>query len=160
MIRFLDRKALIYMLDHPARKPREATVSDELAQTVCAMVADVLKRDHVTLSDNLVALGATSLELIALANRIEALSGTRPQLTDLARAVDLPDLLALVADLYGDLPLQSAAPIWPGEQLMRSYLGRNSTISDPIERKLFNPNGHCCRVGTQLPWPRPKTSLG
>ena len=67
------------------------------------MVADILKYPMVTLDDNLVNLGASSLELIALANRIEAFCSIRPPLTELARAVRLPDLIALVERLMPDV---------------------------------------------------------
>lgn len=132
----VDRKALRARLDAPgpgAEAP--AAPSQYHAETVCAMVAEVLKCDRVTPNDNLVALGAGSLELIALATRIEALTGQRPQLTALARSVDLGDLIALVSGMM----TQTAAPaaLLPGEERLRGWLRRNAAITDPLERRLF-----------------------
>lgn|GEM_PF-4955998 len=137
----LDRKALLTMVDEGGQTsaPAAACRTDQaLEQAVLAMVAEILKRPVVTLDDNLVALGASSLELIALASRIEVLSGKRPPLTELARAVRMPDLVALVGILAPDTTKAGSVPsLWPGEDVLRDYLARNLTISDPVARRLF-----------------------
>ncbi|MBP2231645.1 amino acid adenylation domain-containing protein [Azospirillum agricola] len=133
----LDRKALAARL--PAQ-PAAATAAvpaargDALERSVLDMVARVLDQPAVAMTDNLVALGATSLELIALANRIESQCGRRPALTELARAVAMPDLVALVRGLTASLP---DAPIWPGERRLRDRLTRSRPIADPVARRLF-----------------------
>ncbi|WP_428929169.1 non-ribosomal peptide synthetase [Marinibacterium sp. SX1] len=132
----VDRKALRARAV-PPREPAEHKDMPGHAARVCAMVAEVLKCDRVTPEDNLVALGAGSLELIALATRIEALTGRRPQLTELARSVDLSDLIALVAGLMPGEAAPTAAPLLPGEARLRDWLARNRAIADPVERRLF-----------------------
>ena len=100
------------------------------------MVAEILQRPTVSLSDNLVHLGASSLELIALANRIEAFSGARPPLNELARAVRLPDLVAMVQRL---MPQEAAQPadLVAGSAALRAYIARNPALADPVARRLF-----------------------
>jgi amino acid adenylation domain-containing protein len=141
----LDRKALAARLSEQqdtevpaasATVPAGPVANRNVERAVLDMVADILKYPAVTLEDNLVNLGASSLELIALANRIEAFSDTRPPLTELARAVRLPDLIALVEHLMPEAP-DIVAEIWPGERAFRHYLVRNRPITDPVARRLF-----------------------
>lgn len=94
----IDNKALL-ALTEKAPTHRSFKPDNDLSEQVCNMVAEVLKREQVLPDDNLVALGVTSLELIALVSRIQKFSGTRPQLTTLARTVAIPDLIELVAEL-------------------------------------------------------------
>lgn len=138
----LDRKALLAMIDDAEQTGAAVATTGKtdqaLEQAVLTMVAEILKRPSVSFDDNLVALGASSLELIALASRIEVLSGKRPPLTELARAVRMPDLIALVAVLMPDTTKATSGPsLWPGEDLLRGYLARNPTITDPVARRLF-----------------------
>ncbi|MDP9835687.1 amino acid adenylation domain-containing protein [Neorhizobium huautlense] len=138
----LDRKALLAMIDDAEQTGTAVATTGKtdlaLAQSVLAMVAEILKRPSVSLDDNLVALGASSLELIALASRIEVLSGKRPPLTELARAVRMPDLVALVSALMPDTAKATSGPsLWPGEDVLRDYLARHPTITDPVARRLF-----------------------
>ena len=135
----LDRKALLALAAEEAETcsaQRPAASGAEVERAVLEMVAAILQRPSVSLEDNLVHLGASSLELIALANRIEAFAGARPPLTDLARAVRLPDLVALVQALAP----QAATP--PGELVtetaaLRAYLSKNPVLADPVARRLF-----------------------
>ncbi|AWB07834.1 hypothetical protein A6A40_22510 (plasmid) [Azospirillum humicireducens] len=130
----LDRKALAAGLPaQPARTGR-APAGDAVEVAVLDMVARTLNQPAVAMTDNLVALGATSLELIALANRIETQYGCRPALTELARAVAMPDLVALVRGLTAN---RTDAPIWPGERRLRDRLSRSRAIADPVARRLF-----------------------
>jgi pyochelin synthetase len=134
----LDRKALLALA---AEEPqtcsaqRAAASGAQVEWAVLEMVAAILKRPSVSLEDNLVHLGASSLELIALANRIEAFAGARPPLTDLARAVRLPDLVALVQALAP----QAASPgeLVSGTTALQAYLSQNPVLTDPIARRLF-----------------------
>ncbi|GLQ74489.1 non-ribosomal peptide synthetase [Vibrio penaeicida] len=133
----IDNKALL-ALTEKAPTHRSFKPDNDLSEQVCNMVAEVLKREQVLPDDNLVALGVTSLELIALASRIQKFSGTRPQLTTLARTVAIPDLIELVAEL---LPSSSGntkgKSIWPGEEQVQDYLEETPVILDALERRLF-----------------------
>ncbi len=137
----LDRKALLVKIDGGEQHSAVAKTHQNdqaLEQTVLSMVAEILKRPSVTADDNLVALGASSLELIALASRIEVLSGKRPPLTELARAVRMPDLVALIAALMPETAKATSGPaLWPGEDVLRDYLASHPTITDPVARRLF-----------------------
>lgn len=153
----LDRKALLATINDIPSAPASAGIREanlSLEQTVLGMVGDILKCPSVTLDDNLVALGASSLELIALASRIEVLSGKRPPLTELARAVRLPDLVALVAALMPEAVSASNLPLWPGEQELRDYLARNPAITDPVARRLFKGRPRASDSGKAIVLPQ------
>lgn len=108
---------------------------DALSHEVLTIVAQVLKVDRVGLDDNLVSLGASSVELIALASEIENFAGQRPPLPELARAVQLADLVALVREL---MPSGGySAPLYPGENSFRRYLEKTPLITDAESRRLF-----------------------
>lgn len=132
----IDRKALLANMDQDNDTAVDKAPGN-LAQTVCEMVGDVLKRAPATMGDNLVSLGAGSLELIALANRIEALTGTRPALTSLAQSIEMPDLVALVASVLPRTGATAPANIDAEGTALARWLSRNPTISDPLERQLF-----------------------
>lgn len=132
----INRKALLASMDQRA-DTAVAKAPADLAHTVCEMVGDVLKRAPATMDDNLVSLGAGSLELIALANRIEALTGTRPALTSLARSIEMPDLVALVASVMPKTVSDMSAKAEANGTALSRWLARNPTISDPLERQLF-----------------------
>jgi pyochelin synthetase len=121
----------------------------QLSQDVLAIVAEVLNVNHVGLDDNLVALGASSVELIALATRIEKLANKRPPLPELARAVQLSDLVDLVAKLMSvntdtstlNNKIMDAeeylTPIFSQEKKFRYHLDKTPVITDVNSRKLF-----------------------
>ncbi|WP_432349596.1 amino acid adenylation domain-containing protein (plasmid) [Shinella yambaruensis] len=135
----LDRKALLALVAQepeaaPSRHPSSS--GEGVERAVLEMVAAILQRPAVSLDDNLVHLGASSLELIALANHIEAFAGARPPLTDLARAVRLPDLVALVQALAPQGAAQPAELV-AGAAALRAHLSRNPVLTDPVARRLF-----------------------
>ena len=132
----IDRKALLAHLGKTTT-PTTSIQAGELAETVCRLVGDVLKREPASLSDNLVSLGASSLELIALANRIEALTGTRPSLTSLARSIELTDLVELIADLMPTHSSDAPLDLLPGTSALRQWLDHNVVLSDPQDRETF-----------------------
>ncbi|MEW9612483.1 amino acid adenylation domain-containing protein [Shinella sp. S4-D37] len=135
----LDRKALLALVtQEPAAASSQHPSSSgaEVERAVLEMVAAILQRPSVSLEDNLVHLGASSLELIALANRIEAFAGARPPLTDLARAVRLPDLVALVQALVPQ-GAEQPAELVAGAAALRAHLSRNPVLTDPVARRLF-----------------------
>lgn len=115
-----------------------AVISDDLSKQVLTIVADVLKIEHVGLDDNLVSLGASSVELIELASRVEKLTSQRPPLPELARAVQLSDLVALVSGLFS--AENYATPLFPQENTFRHFLENTAAITDANSRKLFKSN--------------------
>ncbi|MGF9564880.1 amino acid adenylation domain-containing protein [Neorhizobium sp. JUb45] len=150
----LDRKALLALIDEAGQTSAPATgvkTDQALQLAVLGMVAEILRQPSVTIDDNLVALGASSLELIALASRIEVLSGKRPPLTELARAVRMPDLVALVGALMPETSKTASGPsLWPGEDVLRDYLARNPAISDPVARRLFKTRPRSLQNGNAI----------
>jgi amino acid adenylation domain-containing protein len=120
----LDRSAL----PRPApvqAAARVAAASSSTAARIVALAARVLKQDGLSAADNLLALGATSVDMIRIANRIESELGRRPALDDLYRA---PSIAALAAS-YGE-PGKSPLPGPPS-------FGAAPTLQDPDEREAF-----------------------
>ncbi|MDC7787041.1 amino acid adenylation domain-containing protein [Rhodoplanes sp. TEM] len=111
--------------------------------TVLAMVRDILGGPAPTADDSLVALGASSVDLITLATRIEAATGTRPPLPRLAAAAQLRDLAALVAELGGtgtgaEAGRPPARAAWSAaERRLDDYVAKRPPILDAEARRLF-----------------------
>ena len=121
-----------------------------VSEQVLQLVAKVLNIEKVTLDDNLVALGASSVELISLASRIEKLTSKRPPLPELARSVQLSDLVNLVVKLMPEQTIKNkvaalenyVSPLFSQEAEFRDYLQKTPTITDLDSRKLFKSKPH------------------
>ncbi len=126
----LDRQALSTLL--PEVKPGSATLSADGQQQLLEIVAELLELSHVAPQDNLVSLGATSVHLISLVNRLEGAFGQRLRLTDVARCSNLAAVFALLEP--NDLLASSGDP----EQLRAQvFLTHCRSIMEPEQRRLF-----------------------
>ncbi len=89
----IDRKKLCSLY----KKPEKRVVTED-EKGVIAVVADALGLDSLSPSDSFAAIGVSSLEIINLANRLEAEYGFRPPVGDMMK---YPDLGALM-DFYSN----------------------------------------------------------
>ncbi|WP_342374541.1 amino acid adenylation domain-containing protein [Myxococcus stipitatus] len=95
----VDRKAL----PEPAAKPTvHAPATDArhgpLLAKVSELVAETLKRPHIDPEAPLLRLGATSVELIKLATRLEQVFGHRPRMTEFLTLRNVAEIVAYYAE--------------------------------------------------------------
>lgn len=102
---------------------------DELARQVLAVISAEMSMPQLTATENLMHVGASSIDMIRLANRFEEEFGFRPNLPDFFRNPTVLGLAELLRDRRANPagePSQSSSPT--------STL---SVILDPAEREAF-----------------------
>ncbi|OJH33931.1 hybrid non-ribosomal peptide synthetase/type I polyketide synthase [Cystobacter ferrugineus] len=86
---------------------------DALTRRLTALVQEVLRLERLTPNDNLLDLGADSVALIRLINRLDTELGFRPRLADIYAHASVEGLLALYGRVAGEkpkAPVQGGAP--------------------------------------------------
>lgn len=112
--------------------PAAADGQDDIASAVAA----VLDTDSIDRSANLLQLGATSIEMIRIANALDQQLGFRPRMDDFYREPSIAGLIALYAQ-HAPATVRSAAP--GGDPLLTPdwLLAGIPARLDPDERDRF-----------------------
>jgi amino acid adenylation domain-containing protein len=124
------------------------------AGSVASVVARVLKREAVDPDASLTALGATSVDVIRIANALENETGRRPGIDQLYRAASLRALAAAL--------LPEAAAATPAAAPVRDVaaLANLPLLKDPAEREAFKRRRPGLRAldggGASVPLPTPE----
>ncbi|WP_167858537.1 non-ribosomal peptide synthetase [Methylobacterium nonmethylotrophicum] len=133
----IDRRALLRLLPPLDAAPAPAPVSAQAGEEeiLLALVAGELARPDLAAADNLLALGATSLDLVRIVGRIEARFGIRPSFA--AFFAD-PTVAALARTIAAESAANSAAhrrraPL-PANQ---NRPAAEPVLLDPAEREAF-----------------------
>ena len=134
--------------DVPASAPGEGEPArrfgrdgdSQTAEAIRGIAEEVLGMNGITIDSDLVDLGANSVDVIRIANRIEtSLGGIRPQLDDI---YDDPTPAGIAA-LLGSAPTEAAAPDRSAaptpDVAMQS---RYERLQDPADRSAFRQGRH------------------
>ena len=121
-------------LPDPAENLTESTVTqvvlNPLRARVLSLIGDLLKLPAVSPDANLLDLGADSITVIRLANRLQADLSLRPSVAELYRMQSIEELLQY-CEKNSD-PETSNAPVVSSDSESISQL-----ITDPVERQKF-----------------------
>ncbi|RWX55665.1 non-ribosomal peptide synthetase [Photobacterium chitinilyticum] len=139
----LDRSVLESMhssAEHAA-KPNKATSSaTDMTPQVLSLLSDVLKQSSIQASDSLLDLGASSVDLIAIATHIEATFGFRPKLPDLARSPTVKAIIELVARHCTPVEngvLSNDVQWFADQASANGYFATHQSLKDQNARLLF-----------------------
>ena len=117
----VDRGALPGLAE-PAPSARPAAARSATAERIASLVGECLRLDEVDDTRSLFELGASSIEMVRIANRLESELGSRPAMGELLR---LPSVQALAAFYEGqtdvaaeDHERRTAAPALPWDLLI------------------------------------------
>jgi SagB-type dehydrogenase family enzyme len=117
-----------------------AVVADDPEEVrLLQIVAHVLDRPAVAPDANLMLLGATSIDIVRIANASEAELGFRPRLADLMRAPTLANLLGLYRDRGHAATARTAAAAADPAPPLAGPTGVD--IDDPAARSAFKSRG-------------------
>ena len=106
---------------------------DETAQTICRIAEEVLGMPGIKEDSDLIDLGANSVDVIRIANRIEtAFGGTRPQLDDIYDAPTPTGIARLIGGTGDSNPQQ---PI--KATLTEAAPAAFEVLKDPADRNAF-----------------------
>jgi pyochelin synthetase len=150
----VDRRAL--------PEPAAAAISEgtpaeasPIALQIAQLVAEVLGLEYVDPNANLLRLGANSIDIVKIGNRLEKEFGFRPQMEDMFR---LPTIAAL-GNYYEERTRQSELSSDKAEQVMSLDPGLDAYFSSvkmfvhPEERDEFKNREHGIRRGdADLPY--------
>ena len=126
----VDRKALPDPEETSSEPVQRAkTPTSETLTKIVGLVAGALKIDAPDPDDNLLCLGANSLDMVRIGNRLEQAFGARPRIDELFR---LQTIRAL-AGYYEPVQGQERAPASTIEACIASY----RVLLDPNEREAF-----------------------
>lgn len=90
-------------VEAPPRAPAPPAAQDALARRMTALVQEALRLEHLEPSDSLLDLGADSVALIRLINRLDTELRFRPRLAELYAHASVEGLLALYGRTGGEL---------------------------------------------------------
>ncbi|RMH93585.1 amino acid adenylation domain-containing protein [Lysobacter pythonis] len=142
----LDRVRLETLAATPGAPAAPAAENENaLTEQVCALLAEVLKRDRVRPNDSLIELGASSVELISIATHIEARFAFRPRLPDLARSPTVGDIVTLIARHLAPTQAQDTMQWFPEQSTAEAFLRSQKAIHDKQARQLFTQARHALR---------------
>ena len=125
----VDRRALL--LSEAAPTPSPAP-SSAVKQQLILLVQETLGVQGIGPTSNLLTLGANSIDLVRLGNRIEQQFGVRPSVSELFRDPTIESLAQTLGAGQAADAQDDRAPAALGEKL-RSY----KLVNDPAERKAF-----------------------
>ncbi len=115
--------------DGPPAPPPALAGPDE--ERLVAVVGRVLELGRLAADANLLRLGATSLDIIRIANALHAELGFRPRLAQLMRQPTLGGLLAMYRSHVSDSRAERAPEGAAGAE-----------VEDPVQRTAFKAAGH------------------
>ncbi|REK29490.1 MAG: amino acid adenylation domain-containing protein [Planctomycetota bacterium] len=134
----VDRSALPEPSESSRTNGRSRAISShENAQSQIAQcVAAVLSIDHVPPSENLLTLGASSVDMIRIANRLEEELGFRPDINAFYRSPSVSTLSEMFEQDHASKHVGRAT--YPGSGTLFCGTGAaRPLISDPLEREQF-----------------------
>jgi len=122
---------------------------DTVASRVIALLEKRLSVSPVKTTDNLLRLGASSIDMIRLANDLEKAFGQRPKINELTRLESVSALIALYQKAEPDVENTAKASGWT------SYLKRTPLLDDVDARALYKKSRYQLRNdlvnGIELP---------
>lgn len=124
--------------DQYLHSPAESPISSALGKKMIELISDVLKIDKIDLKANLLDLGADSISMIRLANRLQSNLAIRPSIADLYRIQSIVELIEFCEQAHNSStsPLSSRSP-------QTSVMVE--MISDPEDRQAFKNNHSAVR---------------
>jgi len=131
----VDRRALPD--DAPAGRQTSATPSGQLATQISQIVATVLKIDRVDAEANLLNVGATSVDMIRIANRVESEMGFRPRINEFYRRPTVAALAEAYQQHARDNQPNVQTSLESIEVTPESMLSSFELLLDPEERRAF-----------------------
>ncbi|UTV29799.1 amino acid adenylation domain-containing protein [Photobacterium atrarenae] len=139
----LDRSVLKNMHstpEQPAIPSQDISFSTNMTPQVLSLLGEVLKQPAIQIQDSLLDLGATSVDLIAIATHIEARFGFRPRLPDLARSPTVKSIVDLISQhcKHSEKTTNSDTMQWFADQTTASdYFASHQALNDQKSRLLF-----------------------
>jgi len=131
----VDRGALPAPHADGAAPPAAVVLAnDPTVRRVGILVAEILGRESVAANDDLLELGASSVELIRISNLLEQEFGFRPQIEEFYRHSTVAGLAAAIH------PQEAAPPASSGDQ--DPVWQSSSLLIDPQERSEFKQAHH------------------
>ena len=116
----------------------DSPVTSALGKKIIELISDVLKTDEIDLKANLLDLGADSISMIRLANRMQSNLAIRPSIADLYRIQSIAELIEFCEQANKSSSSQlSSRP--PQTSVMVEI------ITDPEERQDFKNNHSAVR---------------
>ena len=106
---------------------------DQLVETVRALAMEILDIGEVRPEDSLLDLGASSVDMIRIANRLEILTGgIRPRLDDIYDAPSPKGIATLIAPMTTPDPVAEPSSIQPVTTNQSAVLGVPGANKNPI----------------------------
>ncbi len=146
---------MLCMPPHQDAFASKNTVTENIAaeNTVTSRVIALLEKrlsvSPVKTTDNLLRLGASSIDMIRLANDLEKAFGQRPKINELTRLESVSALIALYQKAEPDVENTAKASGWT------SYLKRTPLLDDVDARALYKKSRYQLRNdlnnGVELP---------
>ena len=136
----VDRLALSALVPETTSAPPPIEQRSTIIGRVAQIVESVLEIEPADPMANLLSLGASSLDMVRIGNRLETEFGSRPRMEGLFRL----QTIAALASYYDERPLQQAVPssgsdqtLPPGNAGANVDLASYRVLLDPAEREAF-----------------------
>lgn len=100
----------------------------EQEEKIHEIISQILKLDHVTPEDNLLQLGATSIDITRISNALSSTLSFRPPLAKFMGSPSLATLLAMYREQFGQVA-EEAQPDATNSAI--------ATLEDPLQRQSF-----------------------
>ena len=136
----VDRLALTTLAPEATAATRPSEPPSSTVRRIAEVVADVLNIDQPDPTANLLSLGANSLDMVRIGNRLEAELGSRPRMDEIFR---LQTIAALAGYYEERLPQRRTAStaadavLPPGNEGAAVDLSSYRVYLDPAEREAF-----------------------
>ncbi|MEO7261301.1 MAG: amino acid adenylation domain-containing protein [Jatrophihabitantaceae bacterium] len=129
----------------PASQPlaQEPAVRSPAESRLVAIVEGLLHQSGIAASANLLQLGATSIDVVRIANALSSELGFRPQLAQLMRTPTLTELLAMFSQhrREQEIAAQAQRNTQRAPAAGGSVLGEAGVVEDPQARQEFKAAG-------------------
>jgi yersiniabactin nonribosomal peptide synthetase len=128
-----DKKKLtsIYK-NRSVSKPAEKSItSNSAGKRLTAIAAEVFGYPGMTADTSLYEIGAASIDMIRLANRLDLEFGSRPTIQELMNCRTLAEILPF----YGDAPESADEPVQAADNTLSEYIAGLEVITDASERE-------------------------
>ena len=116
-----------------------AVTEDSVACQIITLLEQRLSISPIKITDNLIRLGASSIDMIRLANDLEKVFGQRPKINELTRLESVSALIELYQTVVPENRTHAQLRGW------QSYLQQTPLLDDVDARALYKKSGYQLR---------------